>query len=436
MAHNIKKKSQIQFHRRSRYEDILELVNDNEEALKPFPNRDAVFYKASNKGSYFDGRDHLDKLRSEQMKINERVMRDGLLRQYASDNGLTHRALFTQHDAPTAQGPEHFSIATDEESGTIEHYGGDMEVDSANDVYIQASNAVSTAEQLRDTNSQQLVQAHQQQIAQEQQRSEGVLRSLGSGALRVGGNIAGNMAGGMDLSTASVAGLSQEAIQALAGAIMRRVSPQQDQPLSSTDPIPNMQYLTPTANLRSHQPNVGATQQALPPTALGAQSLPPYNPTEQVERRSTARRSFERAKSPEKKARATPNIQVGGSRMPREAAVAASSSSSSMPALPPTMPQQQQESTETATSPKVKKTLLKEGAGELKLPQPSKIGIVQLKRIFDEANERETIPKSTYKNFTTTYNRRVKALAEGDKVMAKEILLELQDMYRKRIYSK
>ena len=356
MAHNIKKKSQIQFHRRSRYEDMLELVNDNEEALKPFPNRDAVFYKASNKGSYFDGRDHLDKLRSEQMKINERVMRDGLLRQYASDNGLTHRALFTQHDAPMAQGPEHFNIATDEESGTIEHYGGDME--------------------------------------------------------------------------------AQEAIQALAGAIMRRVSPQQDQPLSSTDPIPNMQYLTPTANLRSHQPNVGATQQALPPTALGAQSLPPYNPTEQVERRSTARRSFERAKSPEKKARATPNIQVGGSRMPREAAAAASSSSSSMPVLPPTMPQQQQESTETATSPKVKKTLLKEGAGELKLPQPSKIGIVQLKRIFDEANERETIPKSTYKNFTTTYNRRVKALAEGDKVMAKEILLELQDMYRKRIYSK
>ena len=29
-------KSQAQFHRRSRYEDILELVNDNEEALKPF----------------------------------------------------------------------------------------------------------------------------------------------------------------------------------------------------------------------------------------------------------------------------------------------------------------------------------------------------------------------------------------------------------------
>ena len=53
------KKEAIQFERRSRYEDVLDIVNDNEEALKPFPNRDAAFYKASNKGSRFDGRDHL-----------------------------------------------------------------------------------------------------------------------------------------------------------------------------------------------------------------------------------------------------------------------------------------------------------------------------------------------------------------------------------------
>ena len=62
--------------RRPRYEDILELANDNEEALKPFPNRDAVFYKASNKGSYFDGKDLLDRLKAEQKRINERIVRD------------------------------------------------------------------------------------------------------------------------------------------------------------------------------------------------------------------------------------------------------------------------------------------------------------------------------------------------------------------------
>ena len=404
-------KSQIQFHRRSRYEDILELVNDNEEALKPFPNRDAVFYKASNKGSYFDGKDHIDKLRAEQNRINEREIRDRMMRQYASDNDMTHRALWDVGAGAGGRDVEMFNIGTP--TSFLDEFGNDleaMEVDEGAQHHAQTVSTIATVEQARQANQEQIAQAHQQQIQQEQQQGEGVLRSLGSGALRVAGNTAGNMMQGMDLSTASVAGLSQEMLQALAGSIMRRVSPQQD---SSLTPIPNMQYLQP------HQPNVGATQQA----------LPPYNPNEPVQRRSTAARSFARAQSPEKKARAkasppTPNVTVGGS-----------SSSSSMPALPPLQPQQ---ADDEATSPKrdVKKPHLKEGAGELKLPAPSKIGVVQLKKIFDEANERETIPKSTYKTFVTTNNRRIKALSEGDKELAKELLAELKDLYRRRIYSK
>ena len=116
-----------QFHRRSRYEDILELVNDNEEASTPFPNRDAVFYKQSNKGTRFDGKDHLDKLKVQEKEIAERIARDLLLRQYASDNDLTHKALFTEHDRPEPEqprSPEVFNIATDPDSpSTIEEYG-------------------------------------------------------------------------------------------------------------------------------------------------------------------------------------------------------------------------------------------------------------------------------------------------------------------------
>ena len=37
------KNTGIQFHRRSRYEDILELVNENEEALKPLYNHYEMF---------------------------------------------------------------------------------------------------------------------------------------------------------------------------------------------------------------------------------------------------------------------------------------------------------------------------------------------------------------------------------------------------------
>ena len=118
-------KSQIHFHRRSRYEDILELVNDNEEALKPFPNRDAVFYKASNKGSYFDGKDHLDRLKVEQRRINERIVRDQMLREYDTNNDLTHRALrdagaSARADSPTR--PQMFNIGSDEPA---EQYGND-----------------------------------------------------------------------------------------------------------------------------------------------------------------------------------------------------------------------------------------------------------------------------------------------------------------------
>ena len=404
------KKAQIQFHRRSRYEDILELVNDNEEALKPFPNRDAVFYKASNKGSYFDGKDHLDRLKAEQKRINERIVRDHMLREYATDNDLTHRALWdagAEGSTETPRSPEMYNIGT-----PIEQFDN-MEVDEQ--AYLQTAGALASAEQASQSNRQQLAVAHQQQIEQEQQQSEGVLRSLGSGALRVGGNIAGNVAQGMDLSTASVAGVSQEALQALAGAIMRRFSPQE---VSSSDPIPNMQYLQP------HQPNVGATQQA----------LPPYNPNAPAERRSTAARSFARAQSPEKKARAKepaprPNVTIGGS-----------SSSSSAPALPPLQPTVDDEQPASPIR-RVKKESVKKGSGQperetLTLPTPDKIGITKLKKFIDEANERETITKSTYKNFTTTYNRRVKALSSGDKMLAEQLLLELKDMYRKRIFNK
>ena len=69
----------MQLHRISRYEDILELANDNEEAPKLFPSRHAVFYKASNRGSYVDGKGHLDRVKVKQRRINERIVRDQMI---------------------------------------------------------------------------------------------------------------------------------------------------------------------------------------------------------------------------------------------------------------------------------------------------------------------------------------------------------------------
>ena len=115
-------KAQIPFHRRSRYEDILDLVNDSEEALQPFPDRDAVFYKASNKGSRFDGRQHLDKLKEEQSRISERHIRDHMMREYAHDKGLTHRSLFL---------PQRFNLGEEGDPTTeyVERFGNEDDED-------------------------------------------------------------------------------------------------------------------------------------------------------------------------------------------------------------------------------------------------------------------------------------------------------------------
>ena len=178
------KKETIQFQRRSRYEDILDIVNDNEEALKPFPNRDAVFYKASNKGSRFHGRDHLDKLTAEQRRINERMMRDNMMREYASDNNLTHRALFTVNDTEgasrfnrddtggasrfyqddTGGTPQRFNIG-DGQGSTIEEFM-DVEEGDLNEMYSQNAidTAIARAQEQQAQHQQDIVMANREQL--------------------------------------------------------------------------------------------------------------------------------------------------------------------------------------------------------------------------------------------------------------------------------
>ena len=279
-------KSQIQFHRRSRYEDILELVDDNEEALKPFPSRDAVFYKASNKGSFFDGKDHLDRLKVEQRRINERIVRDQMLRGYATDNDLTHRALWdagasARADSPTR--PQMLNIGSDEPA---EQYGNDEFFDTDEDTSFtraQLEGVLQRAGESQQANQEAIAQAHQQQVEQEQQQGEGILRTLGRGTMRIGRNIAGGLATGQDLTTSVVAGLAEPVLGGLGDAVMRRILPQPrpllDLEAPRTSPnnpwrtTPNIAQLPPSIVLQPHQPNVGATQQPLPP-AVQQPALP------------------------------------------------------------------------------------------------------------------------------------------------------------------
>ena len=420
------RKSQIQFHRRSRYEDILELVNDNEEALKPLPNRDAVFYKASNKGSYFDGRDHLDKLKAEQNRIAEREIRDRMARQYATDEGMTHRALFTEHD--TRRQPEFYNMETND--AATEVFGNDdtffdTQEGDADYTNAQITEMIRREQEARQANAQAITEAHAQQMERDQQGGDGVLHSLGRGLVRVGQNIATGVASGQDLTTAAVRGVAEPVISGVGDMVMRRILPQ-PRPLldidravqnanSSPQQAPNTPpsttlSLPPSIILQPHQPNIGATQQPLPPAAQQP-ALPAFTPAP----------------------RPTPNFQQGGS-----------SSSSGNANAPP--PQQEQEEARPAPKRRItKKTNLKEStradASETREEQnlrpaiiPSKIGIQKLREVFEDANNKKTITGATYRKFRSGYNAWIGA--KGDPAMKKTHLKDLQKLYRETVYGK
>ena len=417
-------KTQIQFHRRSRYEDILELVNDNEEALKPFPNRDAVIYKASNKGSYFDGKDHLDRLKAEQKRINERVVRDHMLREYATDNDLTHRALWDAGAGATdtpAQ-PEMYNIGT-----PIEEYGNDEFFDTEEGITrAQLEGVIQRAEETRQANQQDIVQAHQQQVEREQQQGDGILRTLGRGSMRVGRNIAGGLVSGHDLTTSVIGGLAEPVLSGIGDAVMRRILPQPrpllDLEAPRTPPNnpwranPNIAQLPPSIVLQPHQPNVGATQQPLPP-AVQQPALP----------------------AP------TPNVQQGGSsssssssgnfQFPRGSARQPEGSARQADEQPPRRPRTRL----------TKKTNLKESAREdtdtpreelnmRPLIIPSKIGIQKLRETFEEANNKNTINTTTYRKYRSIYNKWVSSA--GVPAGKKQALKELQALYRDTVFNR
>ena len=76
--------------RRPTYEEIANLIGENDLITGKLPNRDATFLKASPQGSFFDGSDHLELLKDQQMRILDRQMREIMMRREAHRNGHTY----------------------------------------------------------------------------------------------------------------------------------------------------------------------------------------------------------------------------------------------------------------------------------------------------------------------------------------------------------
>ena len=67
--------------RRPTYEEIANLIYENETLTGTLPDRTATQFKANQEGSFFDGLDHLEILKEQQQRIHERQLRELIMRQ-------------------------------------------------------------------------------------------------------------------------------------------------------------------------------------------------------------------------------------------------------------------------------------------------------------------------------------------------------------------
>ena len=87
---NVNKMSKYGLRRKPTYEEITNLISENEKLTGALPNRDATFFRNSPEGSFFDGADAMEQLREEQGKLLLRHMNDILLRQNVRTAGRTY----------------------------------------------------------------------------------------------------------------------------------------------------------------------------------------------------------------------------------------------------------------------------------------------------------------------------------------------------------
>ena len=81
--------------RRPTYDEIIGLIGENETLTGQLPDRTATQFKASPEGSFFNGLDHLEILKEEQNRIQERQLRELMLRRNLG-GGTYHLERFRQ----------------------------------------------------------------------------------------------------------------------------------------------------------------------------------------------------------------------------------------------------------------------------------------------------------------------------------------------------
>ena len=143
--------SKLGLKRRPTYDEIINLIDENETITGNLPDRTATFYKASPEGSFFDGTDAMELLKEQQNRIFQRQIQDLLLRQNVRTNGGTFNMERTRQSS---------SSSSDTSSSTPISLGEDR---GRLSVGLQAD-LQRRQQQFRDR-QQQTGQAHSQELS-------------------------------------------------------------------------------------------------------------------------------------------------------------------------------------------------------------------------------------------------------------------------------
>ena len=103
---NINPYSKFGLRRRATYDEIANLIDENEKLTGQLPNRDATFFKASPEGSFFDGMDSLEVLKEQQNRIHKRQLQELLLRQNLGSGTFHVERLRQQNQQMQTPDPE------------------------------------------------------------------------------------------------------------------------------------------------------------------------------------------------------------------------------------------------------------------------------------------------------------------------------------------
>ena len=120
--------SKLGLKRRPTYDEIINLINENETITGQLPDRTATLYKASPEGSFFDGTDALELLKEQQNRILQRQMQDLLLRQTVRNNGGTFNVERQRQNTPSSSSSSSTPISVGSDFGTLRVAGMQTEL--------------------------------------------------------------------------------------------------------------------------------------------------------------------------------------------------------------------------------------------------------------------------------------------------------------------